>query len=146
MNKIASWLRLSTKIIAQGVNEKSFFAVTAKGSWRFKKLTIRSSDVFMGFILFMTWRHQNQFIPFSGFEVWNNILIVSCCFFYHLLLKNIMVTYIKTKCDLGWERHNVSTSQEEFLYKKLLQKRNRGIDIQKNRRCSFSGAILYEKG
>ena len=52
-------------------------------------------------------------------------------FHYHLLLKNIMVTYVNTKSVLGWERHNVSTSKEEFVYRKPLQKRNRRINIQK---------------
>ena len=56
-----------------------------------------------------------------------------------------MVTYVKTKSIHGWERHNVSTSKEKNVYKKRLQKRNRRIDIQKNRRCALSGAILYEK-
>ena len=65
---------------------------------------------------------------------------------FHLLLKNIMVTYVKTTSVLGWERHIVSTSKEEFVYSKRLQKRNRRIDVQKKkRRCAVSGAILYEK-
>ena len=57
-----------------------------------------------------------------------------------------MVTYVETKSDLGWERHNVSTSEEEFVYRKRLLKNNRRIDIQKNRHCALSLAILYEKG
>ena len=57
-----------------------------------------------------------------------------------------MVTYVKTTSVLGWERHIVSTSKEEFVYSKRLQKRNRRIDVHKNRRCALSGAILYEKG
>ena len=72
---------------------------------------------------------KHQFIQFSGFEVWNN----------HLLLKNSLVTYVKTESVLGWERHNVSTSKEKKCLRKTFTE-NRRMDIQKNRLCALSGA------
>ena len=69
----------------------------------------------------MHWIHQTS-IPIKFLSV-----------FYHLLLKNIMVSYVKTKSFLGMDRHNVSSSKEEFVYRKRLQKRDMEIDMQKNR-------------
>ena len=57
-----------------------------------------------------------------------------------------MVTYVKTKSDLGWDRHNVLLLKKNLFTENVNRKRNKRIDIQKNLRCALRLAILYEKG
>ena len=57
-----------------------------------------------------------------------------------------MVSYVKTKSFLGMDRHNVSSSKEEIVYRKRLQKRNMEIDIKKNRGVSKVELYYTTKG
>ena len=58
-----------------------------------------------------------------------------------------MVTNVKTTYVLSRKRHNVFTSKENWFPENIHKiKRNRRIDIQKNRQCALNGAIQYKKG